>query len=205
MDGGGAGEGGKDPKAPPVLLDWEVESAAEARTLIDDVQLQLSRLGRWVDLVRARGERASDPGIDVRRPPGPEPPMHSPVPTTPTAAPRVLTRLFNYAPATAGDTAGKPNDQEGEQCMPDDAKLAGSESNWKERVSRRWKPCKRLRTQESSSTVDAESLDADRNGPRKEDNAADERSPEFIDPFLCDTQRCSSERAWPEDSNLRPA
>ena len=69
MDGGGAGEGGKDPKAPPVLLDWEVESAAEARTLIDDVQLQLSRLGRWVDLVRAREERASDPGIDVRRPP----------------------------------------------------------------------------------------------------------------------------------------
>ena len=49
MDGGGAGEGGKDPKAPPVLLDFEVESAAEARTLISDVQLQLSRLGRWVD------------------------------------------------------------------------------------------------------------------------------------------------------------
>ena len=117
-----AGEEGRVPNAPPVSLDRVPETAAEARSMIYFVQQQLAHLGRWADL-RIREGWASDPGIDVRRPPGPEPLMHSPVPTMPTAAPPVL----NCVPATAGGTAGKASNQEGEQRMPDDAAVAGSE------------------------------------------------------------------------------
>ena len=81
-----AGEGDRVPKALPVSLDHVPQTAAEARSMITAVQMQLTNLGRWADLVRAREERASDSGIFVPRPTGPETQMDLPVPATPNAA-----------------------------------------------------------------------------------------------------------------------
>ena len=129
MDGGGAGEGGKDPEAPPVLLDWDVESAAEAATLILDVQMQLSRLGRWVDLVRAREERASDSGIFVPRPTGPETQMDLPVPATPNAAQilRPHNVIGKMIPIETGNLFVPIYEERKHVLLPEDFEFANSE------------------------------------------------------------------------------
>ena len=183
MDGGGAGEGVKDPKAPPVLLDREVESAAEARTLIDDVQLQLSRLGRWVDLVRAREERASDSGIFVPRLTGPETQVDLPVPATPNGAQilrphRVIGKIIK---SQNGNRVVPIYEERKHVLRPDDFDSAKGEIKSGLKRSVTW-----LRPEGEEE-----------HDPRY--GSHDEVSPEYFDPTY--VRECSSDREFPDDSN----
>ena len=91
------------------------------------------------------------------------------MPATPSAA-QILSM-----PVLFGGRAGKPSDQDGKQRKLDDAAVADSEIKSQGKMSPRRKGPKRLRTRQESafsSSVNAESLDADRSGPREEDDAA---------------------------------